>query len=107
MMDDYFKAKVRQIPYKSPWKNGRVERFHLSLKREAFANVVPICVAHMIRICRTYQSYYNEFRPHHGIRGEIPSKFMQMEPANRMSFRKVKHLSGKITSLEPGNAVAA
>ncbi|MFQ5561247.1 MAG: integrase core domain-containing protein, partial [Nitrospinota bacterium] len=107
MMDDYFKTKVRQIPYKSPWKNGRVERFHLSLKREVFANVVPIGVAHTMEMCRTYQRYYNNFRPHQGINGEIPSKLREMKPANRMSYRKEKHLRGKITSLEPGIAVAA
>ncbi len=107
MMDDYFKTKVRQIPYKSPWMNGRIERFHLSLKREAFENVVPINLSHTIKICRSYQYYYNKFRPHQGINGEIPSKIKQRKPKNRMSFKKIKHLSGKITSLEPENALAA
>ncbi len=107
MMDDYFKTKVRQIPYKSPWMNGRIERFHLSLKREAFENVVPINLSHTIKICRSYQYYYNKSRPHQGINGEMPSKIKQRKTENRMPFRKIKHLSGKITSFEPVIAVAA
>ena len=41
MLRDYFRIKLRCIPYNSPEKNGRTERFHLSLKSEAFKNVVP------------------------------------------------------------------
>ncbi len=107
MMDDYFKTKVRQIPYKSPWMNGRTERFHLSLKREAFENVVPINHCHTKKICRSYQYNYNKSRPHQGIYGEIPSKINKRKPENMMPFRKTKHLSGKITSLEPVIALAA
>ncbi len=107
MMDNYFKTKVWQIPYKSPWMNGRIERFHLSLKREVFDNVVPISLAHTIKICRSYQSYYNKSRPHQGINGKIPSHIKQKQPKNRMSFRKLIHLNGKITSFEPEIALAA
>ena len=33
MLKDYFKVRLKRTPYKSPEKNGRVERFHLSLKK--------------------------------------------------------------------------
>jgi len=87
--------------------NGRIERFHLSLKREAFENVVPINLSHKIKICRSYLYYNNKSRPHQGINGEIPSKIKQGKPENRMPFRKIKHLSGKIPSFGSVIAVAA
>ncbi|MBF0359371.1 MAG: transposase [Oligoflexia bacterium] len=55
-------------------KNDRVERFHLSLKREAFANIVPINLSQTIKICREYQQYYNNYRLHQGLKGKIPSE---------------------------------
>ena len=100
MMDDYFDIKVKQTPIKSPQKNGRVERFHLSLKTEAFHNVVPINLEQTMRICREYQKYYNENRPPQGINGEIPAIMTNEIPNNIIKFDRKKHLGGKITSLE-------
>ena len=60
MIKDYFKIKLRRVPYNSPESNGVTERFHLSLKTEAFKNVVPINLYQTQKVCREYQDYYTE-----------------------------------------------
>ena len=106
MLKDYFKIKLRRIPPNSPEKNGRTERFHLSLKSEAFKNVVPLGVYQTQKICREYQDYYNNYRPHQGIAGNIPNRFYS-KAKNRVTFFRKEHLGGKIISLEPRLSLAA
>ena len=72
MLWDYFRIKLKRIPYSSPEKNGRVERFHRSLKLEAFENLIPINLSQAQRICNQYKQYYNEHRPHQALSGKIP-----------------------------------
>ena len=99
MMDDYFQIKIRQNPIKSPWKNGIVERFHLSLKNEVFDTIAPVTLNQVIRVCREYQRYFNYHQPHQGIGGAIPSIHDHQWPKNKFFFKKVGHLAGKITAL--------
>ena len=99
MLKDYFNIRLRRIPFGKPYKNGITERFHLSLKSEGFKNVVPINLLQAQRIVREYQDYYNKFRPHQGIFGEIPDKTTK-NPQSKGSFQKIEHLGGKITSFE-------
>ena len=106
MIKDYFHIKLRRIPYKSPDKNGVVERFHLSLKTEAFDNVVPINLEQAQRICSEYRDYYNHYRPHQGIQGKAPEQLYQW-PKNRTGFIQKKHLGGKIISFESETLAAA
>ena len=106
MLKDYFRIKLKRIPYQSPHKNGKVERFHLSLKSEAFRNVIPINIEQSQRICTEYKKYYNHHRPHQGISGNIPEELNQKQK-NRSKFILHRHLGGKITSLEPDLLAAA
>ena len=73
MLKNCFGLKLRRIPCQSPDKNGRTERFHLSLKSEAFKDVIPINLRQAQKICSKYQNYYNTHRPHQGIHGKILS----------------------------------
>ena len=97
MLRDHFRIKLRRTPYQSPHKNGRVERFHLSLKSEAFRNVVPINLGQAQRVCSEYKKYYNHYRPHQGIAGKIPEEPNQKQQ-NRRKFVLHRHLGEKITS---------
>ena len=91
-----------------------MERFHLSLKSEAFRNVVPINIEQTQRICTEYKKYYTEadrigrvkHRPHQGISGKIPDK-LDKKQKNRTTFVLYEHLDGKITSFEPEILAAA
>ena len=106
MVKDYFQIKLRRTPIRSPEKNGCVERFHQSLKNEAFDNVVPINLLQTQKICSDYKKYYNHYRPHQGISGNIPSSQLT-KLKNRAMFFPTKHLDGKITSFNPENMIAA
>ena len=90
---------------KSPHKDGTVERFHLSLKSETFKNVIPINLEQTQRICREYQKYYNQYRPHQGISGKIPDRTEQ-RLKNKIKFVLNEHLGGKITSFNPDFSLA-
>lgn len=107
MMTDYFEIKVIQTPYRSPEKNGITEGFHHSLKTEAFQEIVPITLAHTIEICKKYQAYYNENRPHQALSGKIPGKLNNIFPIKKIPYKKVEHLNGKITSFDPVLALSA
>ena len=85
MLKNHFGLKLRRTPYKSPNKNGRTERFHLSLKSEAFKDVIPINLRQAQRICSKYQDYYNTYRPHQGIQRKIPKRLNEL-PRNRIDF---------------------
>ena len=106
MLRNYYRIKLRRTPYQSPSKNGRVERFHLSLKSEAFRNVVPINLEQAQRVCTEYKKYYNHHRPHQGIAGKIPGNSNQKQ-TKCTKFILHKHLGGKITSFDPNLLSAA
>ena len=78
MIKDYFYIKLRRIPYKPPDKNGVVERFYLSLKTEAFDNVIPINLEQTQRICSEYKDYYNHYRPSPGDTGRSSRTALSM-----------------------------
>jgi len=107
MLKSYFGVKLIQIPYKMPWFNGRVERFHRSLKREALINVIPLSVLQLQSICWEYKRYYNEFRCHQALDGKAPEASILNSPTNGTAFTKKQHLNGQITTLEPVLAAAA
>ena len=58
-LKNYFGIKLRRIPFGCPQENGKIERFHLSLKSEGFSNVIPINLQQSQRICSEYKKYYN------------------------------------------------
>ena len=106
MLKNYFRIKLRRIPYKSPTKNSRVERFHLSLKSEVFKDVVPINIQQTQRIYTEYKKYYNHHRPYQGISGKNPDGLKQKRK-DRTRFTRNEHLGRKITSFDPAMIVAA
>ena len=54
MLKDYFQMELRPVPFKSSHKNGVVERFHRSLKSEAFDNIVPINLLQTQNVVKEY-----------------------------------------------------
>ncbi len=59
-----------------------------------------------MRICREYQKYYNDNRPHQGINGKILAITVNEIPKNIIKFDRKKYLGGKIASLEPIKSLA-
>jgi len=105
MMYEYFDTKTIQTPYRSPWKNGVTERFHLSLKNEVFDNVIPMNINQTRRLCLQYQKYYNKYRTHQGINGDLPGNINFLRLNSKVKFMKQAHLGGKFTTFEPEYAL--
>jgi transposase InsO family protein len=67
-----FNIDVHHIPIKMPWKNGRCERLHLTIKTEITNRVDIRDVAQLQELCVLYQDYYNSSRPHQALDGKTP-----------------------------------
>jgi hypothetical protein len=83
-----------------------VERLNLSLKTEAFNNVIPINLEHTIKRCNKYQKYYNCNRPHQGINGQTP-ELKKNVVTFRSKFIEKTHLDKSITTFEIKRIIAA
>jgi transposase InsO family protein len=62
---------VRITPY-SPNMNAYAERFVRSLRRECLDHFVIFTETQLRRVVKSYVDYYNNYRPHQGLRG-IPN----------------------------------
>ena len=68
-------------PYR-PQTNGKIERFWRSLNEDLIDGTVFESLEEFKDELQQYLIYYNELRPHQGIGGEIPKKFMENLSAN-------------------------
>jgi len=57
----------------SPWQNGTAERWIGSCRRELFEHVIIISERHLVRLVRSYISYYHEDRCHLGLNKDTPN----------------------------------
>jgi putative transposase len=57
----------------SPWQNGTAERWILSCRRELLEHVIIISERHLIRLVRSYISYYHENRCQLGLNKDTPN----------------------------------
>ncbi len=69
---------VRTSPY-YPQSNGKIERWHRSIKSECVRPGTPVTVEDAIRLIEGYVRHYNEVRPHSAI-GHVT-------PADKLSGR--------------------
>jgi len=70
------------IPYRAPNANAFVERFNLSLRREALDHFVFLNEQHVLRVVKEYVAYHNGARGHQGI-GTIPDPYDELrKPPN-------------------------
>ncbi len=64
--------KVLRTPYRTPRANAVCERFLGSVRRECLDHFLILQEKHLHRLLKTYVVYYNQARPHQGIRQRIP-----------------------------------
>ena len=64
-----------QTPYRTPQANGICERFMGSLRRECLDQILFQDGRHIQRVVSEYIAYFNQERPHQGIRQRIPNDY--------------------------------
>jgi len=64
--------KVLRTPYRTPRANALCERFLGSVRRECLDHFLIFHEKQLHRLLKTYVMYYNQARPHQGIRQRIP-----------------------------------
>ena len=68
------RTKPVRISYRSPWQNGTAERWIGNCRRELLEHVVVLGERHLVRLVRTYISYYHEDRCHLGLGKDTPDE---------------------------------
>ena len=69
--------KELRTPYRAPRANGVCERYMGSLRRECLNHTLILNDRHLMRVVREYTNYFNQERPHQGIRQQIPKHYDQ------------------------------
>ena len=79
---------IRNVPtsVRAPDMNCYAERFVKSVRTEALDNFVIFTQKQLERILNKYIAYYNELRPHQGIRQRIPSGYSAQKTGKVVSF---------------------
>ena len=66
--------EVLRTPYKAPKANAICERFPGSLRRECLDYFLILSERNLYRVVKEYGSYFNDARPHQGIKQQIPCR---------------------------------
>jgi len=82
--------KILKTPYHAPRANAICERFVGSERRECLDHLLILQETQLHRVLRAYVQYFNQARPHQGIRQQIPEQKAGAVP--------VLHASGKVIS---------
>jgi putative transposase len=80
---------VRTSPY-YPQSNGKLERFHGSIKGECIRPGTPISLEDAIRIVTRYVEHYNEVRLHSAIGYIVPADKLAGREAEIFAVRDRK-----------------
>jgi putative transposase len=68
-----------RTPFQAPKANAICERFMGNLKRECLDHILVLNQRQLKRAVKEYASYYNDARPHQGIRQCIPGRYKNKE----------------------------
>jgi transposase InsO family protein len=66
--------------YRAPRMNASCERFLGSVRRECLDHLLILGEQHLERVLREYVRYFNEERPHQGIKQRVPSVMRRPQP---------------------------
>jgi putative transposase len=83
--------KILETPYHAPRANAICERFMGSVRRECLDHLFIFHEKQLHRVLRAYIQYFNQARPHQGIRQQIPERYGELVPLD--------HKRGRILSL--------
>jgi putative transposase len=83
--------KILKTPYHAPRANAICERFLRSVRQECLDHLLILHEKQLQRVLKGYVSYFNQARPHQGIRQQIPEK--------RSSVPSVQNAGEKVIAL--------
>jgi putative transposase len=79
--------KVLKTPYHAPRANAICERFLLSVRRECLDHVLILHEKQLHRVLHAYVKYFNQARPHQGIRQQVPEREVTSVPPDQRGDR--------------------
>jgi len=90
--DTVFKSEGMHIirtPFQTPNANAFVERWVRTVREECLDQLLIPNEPHLRRVMKTYDDYYNEARPHQGIRQQSPIPRKRHNTFGKVQNRKV------------------
>jgi putative transposase len=84
------RIEMLKTPYHAPLANAFCERFLGSVRRECLDHLFILHEKELHRVLHAYVAYFNQTRPHQGIRQQIPEQKAGSVPA--------QHARGKVIS---------
>ena len=86
------------IGYKMPWQQGKVERYHLTLKTEILYRIPIADDSHVRELCTTHQHFYNSERTHQSLKGNYPRNHDEECPSHPpRKIEKTNRMGGLVT----------
>src|SRR5215470_1829753 len=79
--------EILKTPYYAPRANGICERFLGSVRRECLDHVLILHEKQLHRVLNAYMKYFNQARPHQGIRQQVPQGEVTSVPLDQRSDR--------------------
>ena len=73
--------KVLRTPYRTPRANAVCERFLGSVRRECLDHFLILNEKQLHRLLKNYVQYFNQARPHQGLRQRIPEPAVRSTPS--------------------------
>ncbi len=67
-----FELKPKQTNYRSPWQNGKAERWIKSLRNDVLDHIIPLNREHLLRVMSEYVEYYHKERIHDALEKDAP-----------------------------------
>jgi len=75
--------KILKTPYHTPRANAICERFLGSVRRECLDHLLILHEKQMDSVLHAYVQYFNQARPHQGIRQQIPERYGEPVPPHQ------------------------
>ena len=67
-----FNIKPKQTSFRSPWQNGKAERWVRSIRTDILDHTIPINRENLLRVMKEYVEYYHHDRIHDGLAKDCP-----------------------------------
>jgi len=94
----------KRCSVRHPQTNGKIERLWRSIKEELLSRTLIVSTKNLIWLLNEYITYYNNFRPHQGIKNSIPldklndrEKVISFYP-NNTRIKRIKFAGGLLSS---------